>query len=223
MTRRGFTFVEVLATTALVGLLMLVGLRVIASLGRTRAEMARREAGPADASRAIEMIRRDLANARYVKADENRLSLAGYCGLETADFAPNHRPAAVVYSLQSAGGKRWLIREQTDLDEPGRPGPWKELVFPDVGGFTLLRDDGDNGPVARPRPGAPTRADERSGAAQGGALQDTSSSHADRPWQGPAAGLVQPRGHMAVPRRVRLIVRPATPAGPRVNEILQVW
>lgn len=218
MTRRGFTFVEVLATTLLVALLMLVGLRVIASVGRTRAEIAARAAGPADSGRMADMIRWDLTNARYVKSGENSLALAGYCGLEAADFSPRHRPVHVSYALREAGGRRWLVREQSDLDDTTNRGRWFELICPDVASFTVLRADPPppGGPTDRPNSG-------RDGGGQSAALADTSASGAGRPWQGPSVGLVQPRGYMAVPPRVRLVVRPAAASGPRADELIYVW
>ncbi len=130
--RRGFTIIELLAASALAALLTLAGFRVIASINRSNAAMAKQESIAPDTAVIIELLRRDLVHARYIKAARNTLSLAGHGGVSPADYSATHLPALIVYRVQRVGSRPWLVREQGSL-VPGRPrAPWMELVWPGV-------------------------------------------------------------------------------------------
>ncbi len=128
--RRGFTIIELLAASALAALLTLAGFRVIASINRSNAVMAKQESAAPDTAAVVELLRHDLLHARYIKTARNSLSLAGHGGVSPADYSPTHLPALIVYRVQRVGNHSWLVREQGSL-VPGRPrAPWTELVWP---------------------------------------------------------------------------------------------
>ncbi len=130
--RQGFTIIELLAASALAALLTLAGFRVIASINRSNAEMAKQESAAPDTAAVVELLRSDLVHARYIRTARNTLSLAGHGGLNPVDHSATHLPALIVYRVQRVGSRLWLVREQASLVR-GRPrAPWRELVWPGV-------------------------------------------------------------------------------------------
>ncbi len=215
MTRGGFTLVETLVALALSALLMVACFRVIAAVGRGQATMAR--AAEADVlpgsplSEAMATLRRDLTNARYVRAGDNVLTLTGYGGLDPTSLRPTHRPTRVTYRVRRAGGRAWLVREQSELDVPTNGGRTVAVVCSDVTVLAVSRVPAGNQPVS------PLSARIPPQWAKGrGALDDG--------WDGPDVGLVRPRGFVYVPDRVRVALRrgdPASGAAPGVDGIIQ--
>lgn len=202
--RRGFTLIEILATTALAALLLLAGFKVIASFGRARTTLARQEAARSYVPEVADLLRLDLANARYMKARPNELTLTGYCGLDPDTLDPNHRPVTVRYHLAGTGGGGGrLVREQTDLDVPTNRNRWSALVCSGVTGFEVRAVKGErDGPVGR-------SADPRDDAPPAG-VRITRAYRTG--WDGPEIGLDQPFGQDDVPDRVRLTVLLRPPA-----------
>lgn len=213
MTRQrntAFTLVEALATMALASLLVLAGFRVIASVGRGRAAMIERDpvAGHAAAAGVLELVRWDLSNARFVRAGEDELSLYGYNAFDAQTLAPVHRPVRVVYRIRRAGGRGWLVREQTNLDVSNNRNRWTQLVCPDVSTLQLHR-------VPSPDP-------RRGGSARTAPLQSDPGDVANTGggWEGAEIGLTRPRWHEPLPERVRLVVRAAEGAKLSIDQVV---
>jgi hypothetical protein len=226
MKRTAFTLVELLAATALAALLLAAGFGVIGSLGRTRAALARQNAARSYAAEAVDLLRWDLANARYMKATPDELTLTGYGGLDPETVAPRHRPVTVRYRVAAAGGRTWLVRDQTDLDVATNRNRSTALVCSGVAGFAVLpvpergdalapearltagrspRQTGD-----RPVPGRSLPARPRRGAT----AADLTG------WEGPTLGLGKPEDQDDVPAAVRLVIRPDHPGGAAVDEVV---
>ncbi|HSW49058.1 MAG TPA: hypothetical protein VLH09_02735 [Bryobacteraceae bacterium] len=131
-TNPAFTLIEVLAATALAGLLMLAILSVIASLGRSSAALPD-QAAPARTAALLELLRWDLVHARRIHTQKDEFILEGFGALDRQGRSPEHRPVRVTYRLQAAGQRQWLIRRQTGpADQRGQAGSWSELLHPDV-------------------------------------------------------------------------------------------
>lgn len=131
-SRRGFTAVELLAATALTAVLMVTLLHVIASIGRGRDAMRRRDAGEPLRSELLDALRWDLANARSATFGPSALFLVGHGSLDRDTLAPRHVPVTVSYRVLRLGGRPWLVREQAPAGNEEGAGAWVELLCPDV-------------------------------------------------------------------------------------------
>lgn len=200
--RRGFTLVEVLATTALAGLLLFAAFKVTASLARGQRALLAQQRAESAAPQLLELLRWDLTNARFIRAQPGALSLVGYGKLDPRDAGPNHRAVHVVYRLRSAAGQRWLVREQTILGRGGRRSA--QLVCSGVREFRVER-------IARRSDASSAREDAETADEQEDSLI-TAGATGD--------GLQPPRGHDLVPNRLRLIVEPEGALGVRANELI---
>ncbi len=148
--RRGFTLIEALASSALAALLMLAGVSVIASLGRSRATLTRDESRT-DVRGVVEMIRFDLANARRIKARPNHVTLTGFGGLDERSLAPHQRPVRITYILKKTGSQTWLVREQVELNTPANGNRWTELICAGVETFSIEPIEGSGALTAKSR------------------------------------------------------------------------
>ena len=189
--KRGFTLVEMLGATALAAVLMVAAFQVLASLGRTRALLAGQEKQPPGVDRLAEAIRSDLVNARFIRPSDGRLDLVGFGG-------GAHRPATVTYSLRTAGGRGWLVREQVGE----RTGPARraersvQLCCGGVAAFRL-----ELMPNAR---------------------EDNAGEEPDEENPLLVAAVRRPPGFIAVPRFVRLVVRGEREGDPEASELIHV-
>ena len=131
----GFTLVELLAATALSLLLVLACLAVLRSIRRAAA--VANDLG-ADWTAAVGgRLRWDLANAVVVRQDARGLLLGGYGSRDGSTGEPTHRPVVVTYSVQTIGGRRWLVRDQAGLDPLAHDRGTTDLVAGDVGSFAV--------------------------------------------------------------------------------------
>lgn len=192
MRRSAFTLIELLAATALAALLLAAGFRVIGSLGRARAVLARQEQSRTYVAETLDLLRWDLANARYMKSSPGELTLTGYGSLDPQTFAPRHRPVTVRYRLAApgeapgeadggvgatgGGGRAWLVREQIDLDSSTNRNRSSALVCAGVAGFEVS-------PAAEPGAAAAAANGNASGSAAGRRSTDegTRRNTASRP------------------------------------------
>ncbi len=201
--KAGFTLIETLATTALAALLMLAGLKVIESVGRSRAALVRDDEAISPAH-LLEVLRRDLANSRFMKLDGAGLALTGYGSLDRGTLSPTHRRAQVVYAVKRAAGRSLLVREQRDLDGRTNRDRWSELVCRGVKRFAVE-------PVPSPA---------ENGSATDARDDDVDADERGRGASAPDRGLEQPSGAVPVPGRVRIIlVFDDSPQQP-VNELV---
>lgn len=147
--KRAFTLIEMLAATALSALLMVGLMRVIGTVrspGRSEPSIRDRNASeaPDRLQDAADLIQWDLVHARTIRWGQNTVTLEGYGSLQRADRlseddfsrgARPHRPVRVRYFLRTLAGQTWLVRRQTDLDDPTNRNTWAELVARGVARF----------------------------------------------------------------------------------------
>ena len=150
--RQAFTLVQMVAATVLAAVLMVTALLVIAGLGRERRIAAASEKLEPPIEM-MELIRWDLVNAREMSTSRGQITLIGFGSLDQQDASPrSHVPVEVVYEVQRAADRSWLVRRQRTEDRRGR-GEWSaELVCADVARFGVT----EMGETPAPRPRATT-------------------------------------------------------------------
>jgi prepilin-type N-terminal cleavage/methylation domain-containing protein len=210
MRRPAFTLVELLAATALAAMLLAAGFRVVGSLGRARAALARQDLARSYAAEAVDLLRWDLANARYMKSVPGDLTLTGYGGLDPDSLAPRHRPVTVRYHLAAAAGRNWLVREQADLDVATNRNRSSALVCSGLAGFDVWPAAGPEAVAGRTGAASPRPPPARS--RPGATAQDRTG------WEGPTLGLGKPEDQDDVPAAVRVVLRPERADAPAVDE-----
>ncbi|QNN23149.1 prepilin-type N-terminal cleavage/methylation domain-containing protein [Planctomycetales bacterium ZRK34] len=140
MTRRGFTLVELLAATALAVMLAAGALRVVASIRADVAAQRDRSLTDGTASdQLVDLIRRDLTQARSFTQAGGKVVLIGFGGVNRADFdgakskdAASHQPVKIEYFVKQLGEVNWLVRRQTDLNVLNNRNAWTELARANV-------------------------------------------------------------------------------------------
>lgn len=153
--RSGLTLVELLAATALAGLLLAALSGVLETL-RTQRETLRRNHPVAPwQARARRQIRWDLAHARWMLVRPRELHLIGYAA-RGPDGAVGHRPARVVYVVRTLGGRSWLLRRESRLEDRSRSRGPRRPVLSGVTGIRVRPVDDPS----RPRAGDPAPAAE---------------------------------------------------------------
>lgn len=182
---RGFTMLELLMALALSAMLMIGVMAVIAQLGAKSVRQASAHTGQAGqpgqamepgAGAAMESMARlmgeDIEQAEWVDATKpNQLELTGYCGLDDQGRGRLHRPVDVVYRLEQANGRTWLVRRQMLRDVLTNQNIQRDLVCGDVTGFAISpvkkwgvaqpqSAGGSNRPSASGRPVAQPAADD---------------------------------------------------------------
>ena len=152
--RQAFTLVQMVAATVLAAVLMVTALLVIAGLGRERRIAAASEKLEPSVEM-MELIRWDLVNAREMSTNRGQVTLIGFGSLDEDASPRSHVPVEVVYEVQRAADRSWLVRRQRTEDRRGR-GEWSvELVCADVARFEVT-EVGEK-PVPRPRAATTTR------------------------------------------------------------------
>jgi prepilin-type N-terminal cleavage/methylation domain-containing protein len=140
---KGFTLLEMLLATALMSVLMVGVLAVISTLepasgvnGLALAEGSL----PVEAFDAwVTLLREDLSHSRDARLKENLFELSGYLGLDARNRQRTHHPARVEYRLEKLGGRQWLVRVQTALDEATNENVRRDLVCCGVTRFAITR------------------------------------------------------------------------------------
>jgi prepilin-type N-terminal cleavage/methylation domain-containing protein len=135
--RKAFTLLELLACTALTALLMLAILKIVASLGASRAALARQPQVEFWRADLLDTLRRDLTNASQVRFQAGGITLVSHASLDPADLAFGHQPATVFYGVTTLHGRRWLVRRQSSRDTLSNTTPFVELLCPDVTDFSV--------------------------------------------------------------------------------------
>lgn len=141
--RRGLTLIELLATTALAGLLMATLLQVVAATGRTRALI---EDNPLQAhtwlDQLAEQLNHDIAAAESARWKNDRLILEGWCGWDRKRLERSHEPAIVTYRLVGGGTSQILIREQRDVLDLGQQRPSQSVMAIGVDAWNMSGTSG---------------------------------------------------------------------------------
>jgi prepilin-type N-terminal cleavage/methylation domain-containing protein len=187
MTRRGFTFVELLMATALLALLMVGVLAVVVAVAKP---VTATDAKPDAALQVVQtwgsLLRDDLdqaVGADVTKPDE--LTMLGYSSLQTSDRRRVHRPVLITYRFEEVDGRKWLVRRQAALDMLNVHNVQRDLVCQWDGRFEL-QPTGDASAVAQfkslrnPGPATVDLATERAGPMGGAGVLNAS---ADSPVQ----------------------------------------
>ncbi len=168
-TRHGFTLLELLLATALTAVLMMGVLAVIGNMAASAA-IVDRDPGSAteiDAESVEGLVRvvgDDLVHAenifRSITGDE--ITMIGYGSLDARSRDRSHRPASIIYRLETIGDRTWLIRRQSALDVLTNQNVQRDLVYADVVRFeivpTRLSEDGLAEEIIAPQPVPPTPA-----------------------------------------------------------------
>src|SRR5260221_9614580 len=136
--RRAFTILELLAATALTALLMLAVFHVVATLGASRAALARQPDTGAVRADLLDTVRRDLAGATQVSFRTNGMTLTGHGSLDRSTLAARQEPVTVAYDLATLGGRSWLVRRQSSRGGLSNQAGWTELLRPDVARFSVV-------------------------------------------------------------------------------------
>jgi prepilin-type N-terminal cleavage/methylation domain-containing protein len=124
MNRRGgFTLIELLAASALAAALMLVLFQVLGTLGRARTALAH-QADATWESDALDLVRRDLANATAMQIERNRLTLTGHGSIDRRTLAAGQEAVTVVYEIDRSR----LLRRQLPRGGLTNEPAWCEVV-----------------------------------------------------------------------------------------------
>ena len=146
--RPAFTALELLAATALTGLLLATVLHVIGTLNRGRAARdGRLDAGLWKAD-LLETLRRDLGGSTAIRYEPGRVVLTGHAALDRATMRPADEPVTVTYDVVTVRGRGWLRRRQASRDGLSAAPAWSELICPDVIAFALSAPPGSPPPAA---------------------------------------------------------------------------
>lgn len=135
--RKAFTILELLAATALTAVLMTAVLKVVGSLGRSRAALAlHADVAPWRAD-LFDTIRRDLSNSAQANFRPDGMVLIGHGAIDPATMSTIDQPVTVTYRLADVDGHCWLVRTQAARGGPTDAPAWSELLCPDVAAFTV--------------------------------------------------------------------------------------
>lgn len=177
--RRGLTLLELMVCSALAALLMGGVLAIVSLLARDRQRLDRRDVASERSAALVSLLRRDLAGASRLEADDEgrRLVLTGYSGIDSRVRRHDNRPARVAYQIRRGDGSQTeasLTRTQEYLDATAGEQPWAELAAIGVETIRAYSDEAedgrraegedDGGPSSPAPPSLPGR-----GAAEGGA------------------------------------------------------
>jgi prepilin-type N-terminal cleavage/methylation domain-containing protein len=110
---QGFTLVEVMATTAIVGLLLTATLGVTVNLSRSTAILEPRHERDSLADRLDSLLETDMVHTVRLRRDKDAVELQSRQSLDAKTLAPAHVPSTVRYEIKEIEGRRWLIRRQT--------------------------------------------------------------------------------------------------------------
>lgn len=138
-TRRGFTLIEVLAASVIAAFLMAAVLGVVTLIVRDRAKLRIPRNAEVEMQSTLDLLRRDLLNARQFSEARNgrRLALTGFGGIDPKSHIPDGRPARVEYRVEDRGGRRWLLRSQRYLDDQSRGGTTNAIVSGNIEGIVV--------------------------------------------------------------------------------------
>jgi hypothetical protein len=141
---RGFTLLELLLATVLSVMLMLGVLAVVTDLttdprtvGSQDANSELLQTRTIDAW--VRVLRGDLSHAIQIDASQpGRVVMLGSGALDDRGRDRTHRPVQVVYSLETVGGRRWLVRRQALQDVLTAHNIQRDLVCSGVRRFELV-------------------------------------------------------------------------------------
>lgn len=135
--RRGFTVVELLASLALAGLLMVAAMGATRSLSESAGRMDLAEDFSPEMDRVVDRIERELLQSHRWEFADGQLLLTGPLTRRTPR-GPVHDPAHVRYDLIDLDGRRVLRRTQTRLlDRTDTPEEVEGLLLSTQGNLSL--------------------------------------------------------------------------------------
>jgi len=138
MTRKAFTLLELLLANVLIAILLGALLLVISSIAREQKKMTLSQTDdPMDSI--LNLLRSDLANSESARplANQRGFILTGHAGLYSKSLTPTDRRTGVTYEIRRRAGCLCLIREQTYLDDPIKPGRFESLIATDITSLSL--------------------------------------------------------------------------------------
>lgn len=132
--RRGLTLVEMLASLAIVAMLMVTALAVTTSVARSRLTLRAGDGAGATLRRgAAALLETDLVHASHWRETTDGFALQTLVCLSARTMALQHVPSVVTYRVVETDAGRCLVRVQETSPEP----PQTELVAVAVQGLTL--------------------------------------------------------------------------------------
>ena len=132
MGRRGFTFIELLATMTLVAGMILAVTNVLTLISRRQSEIERRIPENEWHNHLARQLRWDLENARKWELTEHHLKLTGFAGIDVKRRQANFDVCEVTYRIQQIGDKRWLVRVAEYPQRKDNSKPQVNLMCHDV-------------------------------------------------------------------------------------------
>lgn len=148
-----FTLIELLASTLLSAMLMLV---IVGLMRTTTAQSkAARHALQSNPPTSIlaDQIRRDFVNAKHIEIRPNRVRVAGYMAQDVRTGRQTFRPAEVTYAIMSNRQTTWLVRQETQFNATIGKRSRLEVAWSEVDGLTVVSLDDAEGESAVAPPG----------------------------------------------------------------------
>ena len=147
--RAGFTLVEMMLATVLAAMLIGGVMTVASGLSRDRRRMDEKMSVQRPTV-LVELLRKDFVNSSAViwSSDGDTIVMVGHGGLDAKLLTPTGRLSLITYRMTGRGPAASLIREQRYLDDPVRPGIWREVVSVGVRDFAIGPRSNDADAVA---------------------------------------------------------------------------
>lgn len=163
--RSGFTLLEVVATMVLMTMLFAALTSLLRSFSEQRRVLEKigqshPSTGPLEA-----LLRRDLTNARFIRATPKVLAMVGNLASNRTTGSPAGGRAEVTYRIETIANNSWIVRKETQLDVLSSDRVVEEPIWRGATGFqvtslnTLFHDEFDE--YTEPPPPGMTELPER--------------------------------------------------------------
>ncbi|MEQ1905318.1 MAG: prepilin-type N-terminal cleavage/methylation domain-containing protein [Pirellulaceae bacterium] len=134
--RRGMTAIELLVAATLSTILLVSVFAVLGSLKRMSNSLFE-QTTDRGWEPMVAALQRDFANSRLMQMGPTRLEFDGYGGNEAAPFAATNIRGQIVYEIQTADGRPWLVRTENHPDSASVTNE-RQLVCAGISFFELL-------------------------------------------------------------------------------------
>ena len=117
---------------------MIAILHVSESMSRARQQFDARAAADPYPPQAVDLIRRDLANASMIQPGKGSFSMLTYNAIDLESGISLNQPVEVRYGIEQLGKRSWLVRIQKSMLSHGRGDEWTECVLGDIDVMNLV-------------------------------------------------------------------------------------
>lgn len=114
-TRGGFTLIELMAATAIAGMMVIVTMEMLGHLTTQVADGKQRYHSRPWLNVLKAQIQSDFAHCRSIIVKNNELRLDGYTWQDPETGVAQRRPTQIIYQLPKSANRGWLMRKQVDL------------------------------------------------------------------------------------------------------------